>query len=174
MTRKNRRWTAEDLAALERPVVKTAPAHRTRQAQRKAIKCVPSEFEECRTFVAWCKLVIFAGEPLFERVTHVANERDKPGARVAMLVAIGVKAGYPDYVIDAPYGRFHGCRIEAKREHGVIDPQQTAWRDKLVRWDYFAAICEGHREMISAVRAYMHESGATSQGAFIDNVRFSL
>jgi hypothetical protein len=173
VARKGGRWTPEELAALTaRPIVKTAPLHRTQQARRKAITRPASEFEECLTFVAWSKLVLFAEAPLWDRLAHVPNEREK-GTQRAKLAAIGVKSGYPDYVIDAPFGGWHGLRIEAKREKGgKIDTDQIEYRDRLIRWNYYAAICEGHREMVDAVRTYMRESGATAAGVFIDNTRF--
>lgn len=170
---KSARWTEDELRALTaRPVVKTAQRHRNQQGKRKSIVRPASEFEECRTFVAWTQLVLFQGETLYARLAHVPNEREK-GSQRAKLAAIGVKSGYPDYVIDAPYGVWHGLRIEAKREiGGITDPDQIQWRDKLMRWNYYACICAGHREMIGAVQDYMEASGATAAGVFVDNTRF--
>lgn len=171
---KRGRWTDEELANLTaRPVIKTAPAHRTQQAKRKAIVRPALEHQECRTFIAWTRLVLFAGDPLYERVAHVPNEREK-GTQRAMLAAIGVKSGYPDYVIDAPFGEWHGLRIEAKAAAGKPSDAQLAWVDRLTRWKYYAAICHGHMAMVAAVRDYMTVSGAAAAGVFVDNVRFTV
>lgn len=188
---KRRRLNASDIADLSRPPVKRAVRHKTAQGQRAARRPPsPSENQECRTFIAWTKLVTFDGAPLFERVVKIANERGKHSALTAILVSIGMRTGFPDYVLHVPVvwaldagspsmalpkidmcSRF-GLYLEAKRvSDGRIDPEQLAWRDRLVAWGYHAEICEGAAQMIDAVKRYMASTGATRAGRFRDATR---
>lgn len=180
---KRRRLTETDIAALSRPKVKRAVRHKTAQGQRQAVRPrAPSETAECRTFIAWTKLVKFKGAPLFDRVVKIPNERGKAGVMTAVLASIGMRDGFPDYVIHAPvivpeyledeFHTKHGLYLEAKRvKGGTIDPEQFAWRDRLLDWGYHAEICEGAVEMIEAVKRYMQLTGATSSHEFIDATR---
>lgn len=178
---RRRALTDQDLAALSRPKVKRAPGHRTAQAQRAAQRPrSPLESSECLTFIAWTKLVYFDDEPLFERVAKIANERGKAGVAVAKLVAMGLRPGFPDYVIHAPviatpqYVTRHGLYLEGKRvTGGKIDPEQDEWRRRLVRWGYHAEICAGALAMIEATRRYMNLTGASASGRFVDRTRIT-
>jgi hypothetical protein len=167
---KRRRMTQADLDALNRPPLKRHAAHSTQQGRRKAQHPAPPlETDECRTFIAWTQLVTFQGETIFRRLAKIPNERGKAGAMTAVMVSIGMKPGFPDYVIHTPSGRFHGLYLEAKREGETPKAEQTTWRDDLRRWGYHAEICKGALEMIQAVRAYMDMSGAIADGSFRDN-----
>lgn len=176
-----RRLTEQDLAALQRPKVKQPVRHRTAQGRRAAERPKPPlESSECLTFIAWTKLVHFDGELLFERVVKIPNERGKAGAAVAKLVAMGMRRGFPDYVIHAPviaapqWVTRHGLYLEGKRViGGEIDPEQEAWRRRLIRWGYHAEICAGAVQMIEATRRYMNLTGATAAGRFVDRTRVS-
>lgn len=182
MSRKRRRLSEADIAALSRPPVKRAVRHKTAQGQRAAIRPrSPSETAECRTFLAWTKLVTFMGEPLEQRVVKIANERGKAGVATAILQSIGMRPGFPDYVIHAPVisARVntvtkHGLYLEAKRvSGGKVDPEQEVWRDRLIAWGYHAEICEGALQMIDAVKRYMRMTGATQSGLFVDSTRIA-
>lgn len=119
-------------------------------------------------FCDWTKLVRWQGEPLWNRTIHIPNERGKAGVMTAILVSIGLRRGFPDYLFPCPvFGRTDdqcddektmlaaGLFIEAKRSHGGrVDPDQVMWRDSLIRWGYHAVICAGVDEMIAAARGY--------------------
>lgn len=170
--------TQEAVSAMNernRAAWKRAPARSTQQAQRAATRPRgPSETAECRTFIDWTKLVRFKGEPLYERVVKIANERGKAGASTAILVSIGMRPGFPDYDILAPAGRWHGLYLEAKRvKGGKVEQDQEDWRKKLIRFEYYAEICDGSLELIDAVRRYFHMAGATAVGDFIDHTRIT-
>lgn len=177
---RKRRLSESDLQALSRPPVKRAVRHKSQQGQRAAQRPrSPSETAECRTFIAWTKLVTFMGEPLDQRVVKIANERGKAGVATAILASIGMREGFPDYVIHVPViatftscATKHGLYLEAKRvSGGKIDPEQERWRDRLIAWGYHAEICEGALQMIDAVKRYMRMTGATQAGLFVDNTR---
>lgn len=172
MTRRVKLTEQEARRLRERPNWKTPPRHRNAQAQRKAAAAAsPLEVDECRTFIAWTKLVTFAGEPLFERVVHVPNERGKRSAAIAILVAIGLRPGFLDYVIFAPYNGHHGLMIEAKRIGEEASQNQGEWIERLNRWGYTASCAQGSVQLIEAVRSYMRKCGAHASGVFVDSTR---
>lgn len=177
---KRRRLSEADIAALSRPPVKRAVRHKSQQGQRAAQRPrSPSETAECRTFLAWTRLVTFMGESLEVRVVKIPNERGKAGVATAILASIGMRDGFPDYVIHVPViATFVGCHtkhglyLEAKRvKGGKVDAEQERWRDRLIGWGYHAEICEGALQMIDAVKRYMAMTGATKAGLFVDNTR---
>lgn len=176
-----RKLSPQDLAALSQPRVKRPVAHRTAQGQRAAQRPRPPlESAECMTFIAWTKLVHFDGEPLFDRVAKIPNERGKAGTAVAKLVAMGMRPGFPDYVVHAPviatpqYVTRHGLYLEGKRvTGGTVEPEQEEWRKRLIRWGYHAEICAGAVQLIEATRRYMSLTGATASGRFIDRTRLT-
>jgi hypothetical protein len=103
--------------------------------------------------------VRYRGRPLYDRVVKIPNDRGKRSVFTAIMVAIGMKRGFPDYVILAPihgYSQYGGLLLEAKRVKGSkVDDDQLAWRELLTEFGYRAEICAGSVEMIEAVREYM-------------------
>jgi hypothetical protein len=140
-------------------------------------RLIATEYDECRTFVDWTQRVRFRGKPLFERIVHVPNERDRhrgkgnAGVHVAKLKAIGVRQGFPDYIVLAHFVTCPGLYLEAKRSRGSkIDPAQIAWRDQLIEWGYEAVICKGADELIKATDAYFRCHAA--EGEWVNRFRF--
>lgn len=130
----------------------------------------PSETSECKVWLEWTTYVVYQGEPLRTRIAKVANERPR-SVMAAVLAAIGVSPGFPDYIIAAPCGRFAGLFLEAKRrKDGSVEPEQIAWRDNLLRWGYHAAICQGAHEMIAETKVYFAHANT---GDWIDATRLS-
>lgn len=170
---KNREaWGQKRFLAPRDAGVVPGPKHRSKKKVgrelQKGDNC-PSETQECMVFIAWTKLVTFQGDRLFERVIKIPNERGKSGVQTAILTGIGMRAGFPDYLIEAPAGRWHGLRLEAKRVRGgKTDADQLAWRQKLTRWGYHAEICHGADELIQATRRYFTEAGCVADGSWID------
>lgn len=164
----------ELMNARARASYKRAPARSTQQAHRAAVRPrAPSETSECKTFIAWTRLVKFKGEPLFERVVKIANER-RAGPSIAILESIGMREGFPDYDILAPAGQWGGLYLEAKKvDGGKIEPEQEAWRLKLIRFGYHAQICAGSVELIAACQWYFNAAGCVADGSFIDHTRIS-
>ena len=116
---------------------------------------IPSETQECLAFVDWCKLVRFRGEPLYERVVKIPNERGKRSVLTAILTALGMRKGFPDYLLLCPTREHGALFIEAKRMGESADRDQLEWEERLKRFGYYATIAAGSLQMISAVRQYM-------------------
>jgi hypothetical protein len=124
-----------------------------------------TEAQECIAFLDWCALVSFDGVPLIERVVKIPNERNKRSVMTAVLAKLGMRRGFPDYVILVPMADWHGLFLEAKRAtRGKVDREQEEWRDRLRSWGYAAEICAGASEMIRATRNYF----GGSAGRFVD------
>lgn len=136
-------------------------AYGRRDMKQLAGRIRASETDECRAFVSWTRYVRYRGDPLFERVVKIPNERGKRSVMTAILVAIGMKAGFPDYSLLAPLGPYAGLYLEAKRIGGRVDDAQQRWRDRLNDWGYRAEICEGSLELIDATRRYMAHAPAS-------------
>jgi hypothetical protein len=119
----------------------------------------PNENDECRAFVDWTKYVRYKGEPLFDRLVKIPNERGKSGPMTAILTALGMKPGFPDYELLVPLPPYAGLFLEAKRaDGGRVDPEQEAWRAALVEFGYHAEICAGAPALIGATRRYLRRA----------------
>ena len=53
---------------------------------------------------------------------HVANGGARDKTEAGILKGQGVRAGWPDYCLDLPAGRFHGLRLELKADEGAKPP----------------------------------------------------
>ena len=87
----------------------------------------------------------------------IPNGGYRPMTTAAMLKAEGVKAGYPDILLDVARGPYHGLRIELKRADHSNRPTdaQRDWIDRLRQYGYQAVICYGAQEAIDVIKAYL-------------------
>lgn len=137
----------------------------------------PTEHQECKTYVDWCQRVHYKGEQLYERVVHIPNERDfhrghkgNIGYNIARLAAIGVKPGFYDYVILAPFADCGGLYLEAKRiKGGKVSEAQHDWRERYQRFGYQAHICNGAGELIARTTEYFDQHA--EPGDWINRLR---
>ena len=130
-----------------------------------AWKLIPSEADECSVWIDWTRLVYFRGQPLSERVVMIPNQRTKKSVQTAILTRLGMRAGFPDYMVLARDHNFAGLFLEAKRVGGRSSAEQLVWREHLLDWGYVAHICEGARELVAATRAYF---ACFRPGDFVD------
>lgn len=119
---------------------------------------VPTEHEEQVALFQWAA----ANEgamPELAMLAAIPNGGYRPMATAAMLKMEGVKAGYPDIVLDVPRGRWHGMRIELKRadRSNHPTPAQREWLDRLRAHGYMAVCCYGAQEAIDAITAYLDD-----------------
>lgn len=138
----------------------------------KVPRAIATENQECAVFIGWCQLVRVDGEPLFERVVKIPNERSCASVSTAILVRLGMRPGFPDYEVLVPRPPYHALFLEAKRTRGGrIAYEQETWRENLRRWGYWAEICTGGEEMIAATRAYL--APLARSGRFVDRVQMN-
>lgn len=79
----------------------------------------------------------------------------------ARLKGQGAKAGYPDILLDAPRGRYHGLRIELKAPRETLGRKPTVsatqkdWITRLNDRGYCALVCEGWEAARKAILLYL-------------------
>ena len=114
----------------------------------------PSEHEEQKALFDWARLAqgVF---PELRMMAAVPNGGLRTKAVAGKLKAEGVKAGYPDIVLDVARGGYHGMRIEMKSATGRTSPEQKSWLADLVREGYHAVVCHGFEEAQAAIVKYL-------------------
>lgn len=161
---------ARDLAALLRlasPETAAANAAQvaaldaeTRAAAGKVQAAQPSEHDEQCALFAWAAAM--EGQyPDLCMLAAIPNGGYRPMATAAMLKAEGVKAGYPDILLDVARGRWHGLRIELKRadRSNHATPAQEEWIARLRAHGYRAIVTYGFEEARTAIMDYLNQEG---------------
>lgn len=92
---------------------------------------------------------------------HVPNGGRRGRREAGRLKRQGVRAGYPDLVLDVARGGYHGLRIELKatRDDLVqpprVSPEQRVWLERLSAEGYRAVVCEGWEAARDELVAYL-------------------
>ena len=81
--------------------------------------------------------------PELARLVHVPNGEHRAKGTAGRLKAMGVRAGYPDLLLDVPRGGYHGLRIELKAGKGRTSDAQTEWIAFLRAAGYAVHVCYG-------------------------------
>ena len=117
----------------------------------------PSEDEEQMQVVEWATLS--EGRwPELRWLYHTPNGGKRGKAEAARFKRMGVKAGVPDLFLPVPCGQYHGLYIEMKRQKGgKLSRDQREWIDGLRRNGYRVWRCNGAKEAIDVLEAYMRE-----------------
>ena len=117
---------------------------------------VPTEHEEQVALFQWAE-ANEAQYPSLAMLAAIPNGGYRPMTTAAMLKAEGVKAGYPDILLDVARGPYHGLRIELKRaDHSNHATQeQREWLAKLAFEGYRTAVCYGAQEAIKVITDYL-------------------
>jgi hypothetical protein len=116
----------------------------------------PTEHAEQCALFAWAA-ANEAAHPELAMLAAVPNGGARHPAVAAQLKAEGVKAGYPDILLDCARGRWHGLRIELKRADHSNTPTkaQQEWIMRLRYYGYSAVVAYGCDEAINAIMAYL-------------------
>lgn len=123
--------------------------------------------DEVQTMVLnWSKRQKFKGRPLFDYIHHSPNggkraakigssgKRYSPEA--TKFKRMGVKAGYPDLIIDIARGAYHGLRIEIKKDSkSYATPAQKERIEMLVKEGYCAVVAKGIDNVIAVIQQYI-------------------
>lgn len=87
---------------------------------------------------------------------HVPNGGARTAAEGAILKGQGVRAGWPDYLLDYPVGRYHGWRGELKApDAGKPDADQLEILARLERVGYCICIAWSFEEMRQSLLEYL-------------------
>ena len=94
---------------------------------------------------------------VYELIFHVPNGGHRAKATAKKLKAQGVKAGIPDLVLPMARGGYFGLYIEFKAtvDPAAVSSSQHACIRRLNEQGYLAIVCQGHRDVIEALRAYL-------------------
>jgi hypothetical protein len=89
-------------------------------------------------------------------LASVPNGGARSGATAARMKATGVRAGYPDIVLDVACGPWHGLRLEMKKmKGGVVAANQKEWHKKLVARGYCVIVCYGWKHAVQCINWYL-------------------
>lgn len=115
----------------------------------------PSEHQHQAALFKWAELAK-ATHPELAMLAAVPNGGHRHIAVAAKLKAEGVKAGYPDIVLDVARYPYHGLRIELKpAKSGRLSPQQKEWIEQLSQRGYQAVVCKGWEDAKATIEAYL-------------------
>jgi hypothetical protein len=122
----------------------------------------PLEDDEQIALVEWVdrwrgqvpELEMFAAIPNGGKRTHqVGKDGKRFSIEAARLKRMGVRAGYPDLLLDA--GGHHGLRIELKAQGGRLSTVQGAWLARLKAAGYAAVVCFGWPHAAHVIAGYL-------------------
>ena len=118
---------------------------------------VPSEDDEQMMVIRWAAHMM-GRWPDLKWLYHIPNGGKRGKVEAARFKAMGVKAGVPDLFLPVPCGQYHGLYIEMKRQKGgKLSRDQREWIDGLRRNGYRVWRCNGAKEAIDVLEAYMRE-----------------
>lgn len=99
--------------------------------------------------------------PELQGLMHVPNGGRRGKIEAARLKRQGVKAGYPDIVLDVARGGFHGLRIELKAPRAElgrapqVSREQRWWIDWLAEQGFRAVVCHGWEAARAEILDYL-------------------
>lgn len=146
-------WT---LGPVERALSIHNPKLKTIRADERSL--VPLERDEGRWLTQWYdKHRAGRGVPF----VHVPNELPHTNVRGRQLLkAQGLRAGYPDYLVDAARWGWNGLRIELKRSKGGAHSQdQKAMQAQHLSNGYLSIVACGWRRAAAWVAWYLTDHG---------------
>lgn len=97
--------------------------------------------------------------PALKMLAAVPNGGDRHRVVAAKMKAEGVRAGYPDYLLDYPSQGYHGLRIELKSMTGYASREQKDWIERLRANGYRAEVCRGAEAAWACLRDYLGIGG---------------
>ena len=91
---------------------------------------------------------------------HSPNEGLLPhgGRDGAKRKAMGVRPGFPDFVLLVPSGRWHYLCIELKTPEGRLSPSQRLYRREVERAGGMYAVCRSLEQFTGTVNEYLKAS----------------
>lgn len=116
----------------------------------------PYEYQVQLAYLDWAELQKHKGNPLSLYIHHSPNGGKRDAREGKYFREMGVKAGYPDLIIDIAKGGYHGMRIELKRSDNDKESDNQKERIALlIEEGYYAVVCKGVDTAIAETAAYM-------------------
>ena len=94
--------------------------------------------------------------PMLANLVHVPNGGSRNKREAARLKREGVRAGYPDLLLEYASCGKYGLRIELKRRKGyTISQEQKDWIIRLNNYGYAAVFCFGWVDAWNVIKLYL-------------------
>jgi len=116
-----------------------------------------SESDEQKALMRWATLFT-PRYPDLAWLAAIPNGGHRHKATAGRMKAEGVKAGYPDLLLDVARGGYFGLRIELKRRRKAdsrTSPRQSQWHDRLRAEGYRVEVCLGWEVARDVILAYL-------------------
>lgn len=120
------------------------------------IRMIPTEEEEQKTVISWCRLHE-ARWPELGLIHHIPNGGKRSKSEAAGFKAMGVLAGVPDLFLPVPRAGFHGMYVELKALDGTVSKNQKEFLTAVIEQGYFGCVCWGAEDAIDVICRYMRE-----------------
>ena len=109
-----------------------------------------------KAILTWASYMKYKDGTLADYLVHCPNGGGRSLGEGANFKKMGVKAGYPDLILDIAKGGYHGLRIELKKLKGSrTEPEQKARVKMLNDEGYHAVIVKGFDAAINTIEKYM-------------------
>lgn len=116
----------------------------------------------------WSRRQTYKSRPLFDYLHHSPNGGSRHSLEAAKFKRMGVKAGYPDLILDIAKGGYHGLRVELKRDkRSYLTKMQKERIQMLNDEGYLAVVAKGVDEAIETIQTYLNlkdKGGSLEQG----------
>ncbi len=121
---------------------------------------IPTEAVEAAHFIKLCQGAALLLPDLMY-VAHIPNGGQRNKTEAKRMQGEGVRAGYPDYILDVAMGGYFGWRGELKRvKYEYPRDNQYEWLERLRGQGYWANWHRGAEAMFADLVRYL-EMGAT-------------
>ncbi|WP_211440969.1 VRR-NUC domain-containing protein [Collimonas humicola] len=116
----------------------------------------PYEHDIQAAFIRLCRLAEKTNLPLLQLGFAVPNAAKRSKAVAARMLAEGMRAGVPDYMLPVPCGAFVGLAIEFKRpKTGRTTEAQDDYIDKLTSVGWLVVVCTCPLAAFRTVQDYL-------------------
>lgn len=114
-----------------------------------------TEHQEQCAFIEWCER--HAGQyPDLAWVAAIPNGGKRHISVAVQMKREGVRAGYPDLLLDVARNGIHGWRCELKIEGGTVNKKtQLPWHERLRAAGYCVDVAYGWEAAARALCAYL-------------------
>lgn len=117
---------------------------------------VPYEHDIQAAFIRICRLAEKTSLPLLQLGFAVPNAAKRSKAVSSRMIAEGLRAGIPDWLLPVPCGAFSGLAIEFKRpKTGKTSEAQGDYLDKLATVGWMVVICTCPLAAFRTVQDYL-------------------
>ena len=136
-------------------VKRLAKRQQQRDAKRIAARTLSEHAEQC-LLIQWWDLWAPSKGIDYRSLAAVPNAgAGAQSGQAGKMRAEGVRAGYPDLLLDIAAGGYNGLRIELKSRTGRVEPHQDSYHALLRSNNYKVEVCYGAEAAIDAISGYL-------------------